>query len=133
MRAFKRFNSSDKKGDNSCSNCGHDPSTDESPENDKSTENVSKAVDIDETTLKEATGEMVKEVMAIYEPLLEKLGEASQQLKNESNQETAATPEQSFEEQLANMKTTAKSRQQLLEMKINKKLQEMQAKIASKN
>lgn len=132
MRAFKRFNSSDKKGGNCCSNCGHDPSTGESSENERSTEAETEPVEIDETTLKEATAEVVKEVMKVIQPLLVKLGEASEQLKNESNQAGTATPEQSFEEQLANMKVAAKNRQQLLEMKMNKKLQGMQAKIASK-
>lgn len=81
---------------------------------------------IDEMQLSEATRIVVRETMKVLQPLLDKLGEAVEQQK----QEAAAKQASATEDPLAKMKEAASERVKLQEQKIAQRVNQIQSRIA---
>jgi hypothetical protein len=82
---------------------------------------------ISDEHLKEATKLVVKNVMEVLQPLLDKLAEAVAQQKQEAN---AASQPISLEDQLAKLKEASAERLALQEQKIALRMQKLQSRLS---
>lgn len=124
MKKFFRHSGMQNKGNSehkNCPNCGYDSSNGHLSE----TEEVEEVVD---ENIKAATKIVVAEAMKVFQPLLDKLGEASKQLNEEQGGSPAPGQAQNFEDQLANLQSAAVQRQKFQEQKVAKKMQKIQSR-----
>lgn len=127
MRKLFRFKHKNTGGQGCCENCGYDPSTGELSEKDREIEGEAEKVTIEQEDLEAATKVVVKEVMKVLQPLLDKLHEANEQFRhNQQSTSTDNTP--SFEQQIANLQNAAKERIRIQEHKVAKKLRKIQTR-----
>lgn len=127
MRFFKR-NQTNSRNPKLCPNCGYDSSQDDAKKTKDTGSTKEKVVEIDEEALNDATQAVVKETMKVMQPLLDKLQQANEELKQS---QLAATQQigNGFEQQIENMRNAAMERLKLQESRVAKRIGKLQSKI----
>lgn len=117
-----------KKGDKTCKKCGQ-IILDKEP----SITPLALTADQEDEIIENITKKAIKATMTKLKPLLDKLEEAAkQQAQERAASQNNTTDALSYQEQIQNIQNAAKERIQLQELKISKRMQNLQSKIVKR-